>query len=1308
MNKQLIHQKFALRWMRLVSLSFIIFHLSFSASAQTRVEWFFDQDPGMGSAQQALVNADGEGNVEFAPSTVGLSAGHHLLGVRIVNTDAEQKTSYGPTLLQDVLVPHTDGSQLVTRVEYFWDKDPGVGKGTALPVTAGAEVNLDNIEIPTDGLENDTHLLGIRAYGNHGWGPTMTQQVVVMHEPLKVTFVEYFWDEDPGWGKGTPLPVVAANELDLNGVELSTAELPAGLHRLGIRARGGSCWSPTVYLDTYVPLRTDAVVAQGEYFWDDDPGYGAGTPISMTPGQEVNIDALGISTEDLATGWHQLFVRYRGTMGWSPTLCNEVIVMPGTKVLGAEYFWNEDPGYGCGTPVDITPGEEVSLNALGIPTADIHGDALFCIRYRGPFGWSATLSYKVMLDAEGNYTLNAQAATSLEDRNYQSLTDVVSDFADRGVGNHVVFTLPTSNTSYVLDATSEEIVTQLQAVKASIDNVSTARETKTIAFTAASGSGNSLDITTTTNGLPTVVSLFAHTRLENVELTINGTACDFTAVTERSQELCSQETTQAVDLTSISSSLTATFTAQPHSGTTIVGYEAQATGTLPVMALANIGMKTDSLAYLVALSNQENTVLATYTYYIYVRPRVSEQTFTMLQPAKDSSLDPGRTTLRWSDVSGAVGYRVTVKEGDTVLDGFPVETASTTCEVTIVSGHSYTWQVTAIGLCDELAADTIAFSARLLPDLAVTDINLPEGAQAGNTVVVTATITNQGEGATTETSWTDRLHYAIDSDNFQQFVKAAEVTHTGVLGIGESYEVSFSFTAPQVEEGQLRVFVVTDAENNVMEANDANNRTLSATSATMAPFYVNANDLAVLRSLYNELGGSSWNGTKWDATSELIRPGNWSGVTFDAEGCVTAINLQNRNLTGGLSSLCALTLPQLNSLNLSRNALTGDVSAFLTDVPQLTSVNLSYNQLGNLSTPLPATITSLNMTYQHRNADNWYGIPGIDVHESVELNVGRGITASLPSLVSYNHGAQAFNTHPKINLLGRSDYIHYGTLVWNVVSETYTYEPNVNLLTATQDAEVLAEPQSGSAQYGRYPAYLHFTLGDANLSGWVDVNDVQLTLNYIMNDYRNIGLWAANTFTEDETSTVINIQDIVCTVNIVLDNESVASSRRRAMNRVDAAQEEPAVATFYTDSRKLMVETTEEIGAFDLELSGIDASQVKLLLNSRQWQMQTRNTQNGVRMVVFSPTGETLPVGTTQLLRLGGSAEPVAVQATSPDAEELAATVGAGIPTGITGNDREAMSGDGEALYDLSGRKVNSGRHLRKGIYINNGKKIKK
>jgi hypothetical protein len=209
-----------------------------------------------------------------------------------------------------------------------------------------------------------------------------------------------------------------------------------------------------------------------------------------------------------------------------------------------------------------------------------------------------------------------------------------------------------------------------------------------------------------------------------------------------------------------------------------------------------------------------------------------------------------------------------------------------------------------------------------------------------------------------------------------------------------------------------------------------------------------------------------------------------------------------------------------------------------------------------------------------------------------------------------------------------------------------------------------------------------------------------------MNNYRNIGLWAANTFTEDETSTVINIQDIVTTVNIVLDNQGLAASRRAGhFGASEHTEPETARALFYVDSRKLMVETTEEIGAFDLELTGVDASQVKLLLNSRQWQIQARNTKYGVRMVVFSPTGETLPAGTTQLLRLGGNATPVAVQATSPDAEEVRAAVGENTITGI---DETISSYENRDTYDLLGRKVDSGKLLRKGIYINNGKKIKK
>ncbi len=1214
------------------------FTLFISRVAAQHVEYWFDQDPGLGKATKVAATVDAEGNVQFEPSVAGLSAGQHLIGVRSYHV-TDTATYYGPTLLQEFIISLPEEDTYVSRVEYFWDdNDPGFGQGTAIAITPGEEVNLQNVELSTAGLMHGRHVLHVRSYGCYGWGPTISQEVMVDSDILLVHFVEYFWDEDPGFGKGTPLPIVASEELNLENVEFSTDGLAVGLHRLFVRARGDNGWGPVACLETYVPLRPQ-----------DAP------------------------------------------------------------VLAAEYFWNEDPGYGLATPIEMTPGQEVSLENLDIPMGDIHGDALFGIRYRTAMGWSPTVTQLVLLDAEGNYTLNADATTSLEARNYQSLADVVTDFSDRGVGNDITLTLPTSSTDYALDATTDEVIAQLAAIKASLDKISTERSVKTITFTSENDD-NALNITTTDEGMATVVNLFAQTKLQNVALYINGVAYDFTAVADSraGQIICSGDESEALDLSAISEALTVTFTPQPHADITIVGYQANDvyTGTLPAMELLNSDTATDSLAYLVELKDGMGNTLIYYTYYMNVRPLVGGQTFSGMQPAEGSSLDPVATTLRWNAIGGAKGYRLEITDNGTAIDGSPVETTATNYVFTVETGHSYTWKVTAVGPCDEKESATMHFTGRLLPDLMVTSISLPEAAEAGNTLTVTAIIENQGEGATTESNWTDRLYYVIDSEDFAQAVTAASVKHTDNVAANGSYTVTFTMKVPQVEEGTLRVFVVTDVEGKVMEASDDNNRLLCATTATLQPFYVNASELAVLRSLYNELGGDSWNGTKWDITSELIRPGNWSGVTFNNDGQVTAIDLKNRGLAGQLSTDCALALPKLTSLDLSSNALTGDPAAFLADVPLLTTVNLSYNQLDALSGPLPANITSLNMIYQFRTTTGGY--PGIDNLERQILNIGSGMTVTLPAYVWYNHSAQDFSARPELVIWTTPGGLRQGSLKWERTTDTYRFEHYLHTLTLDQDGEVIIGPRSGVGDNAAFPARMHFVRGDANLSGWVDVNDVQLTLRYILNDYSNIGVWAANSFTEEESSTTINIQDIVCTVNIVLDDESVASSRRRS-NRASTAEDEDEepVATFYADNHKVMVETTGEIGAFDLELQGVDASRVKLLLNSRQWQMQTRNTPTGVRLVVFSPTGETLPSGTTSLLRLGGDAMPVAVQATSPDAEELRAAVTNGTSTGILDNP-EILETSESPVYDLQGRKVSSDRQLRKGIYITNGKKIKK
>ena len=241
---------------------------------------------------------------------------------------------------------------------------------------------------------------------------------------------------------------------------------------------------------------------------------------------------------------------------------------------------------------------------------------------------------------------------------------------------------------------------------------------------------------------------------------------------------------------------------------------------------------------------------------------------------------------------------------------------------------------------------------------------------------------------------------------------------------------------------------------------------------------------------------------------------------------------------------------------------------------------------------------------------------------------------------------------------------------------------------------------TGSAKSSAFPATFHMVFGDANLSGLVDVNDVQRTLNYVINSNNSstFSLWAANTWNTDD---IINIQDIVCTVNIVLDNQGEGGAGARQRTRqADAANR------FYASGRSICLDAQDEIAAFDLTLNGVSSSQVRLMLNSTDWQMQTRETDSGLRLVVFSPTGQTLPTGTTQVLRMSANGSPVDVQATSARAEELSAYAWSEA-TRIEGTLLE--DADDSPVYDLLGRRVDMNTRAKSGkVYIKNGKKVMK
>lgn len=131
-----------------------------------------------------------------------------------------------------------------------------------------------------------------------------------------------------------------------------------------------------------------------EYFWDADPGFGLGTALPITPGDSVGGGAgavFSFSTIGLQPGLHTLYIRSRDAQGRWGVFSKKAIQIkePVFPVAAAEYFFDADPGFGNGTPINVTPGDSVQL-ADTIPTNSLNpGIHTLYVRVRDTNGkWS--------------------------------------------------------------------------------------------------------------------------------------------------------------------------------------------------------------------------------------------------------------------------------------------------------------------------------------------------------------------------------------------------------------------------------------------------------------------------------------------------------------------------------------------------------------------------------------------------------------------------------------------------------------------------------------------------------------------------------------------------------------------------------------------------------------------------------------------------------------------------------------------------------------------------------------------------------
>ncbi|MBR1789552.1 MAG: hypothetical protein IJ762_10270 [Bacteroidaceae bacterium] len=285
--------------------------LAAPVGAQQRVEYFWDEDPGvgLGTVLKSFTGAEATATAQLDVST--FTPGIHRLGLRVLNGEHFSSTCY-----RSFFVPAPE--ETVTRIEYAWDNIPAPGKGTALTFTPGTTVELTR-QLSVSGLSEGIHTLYLQARSvSH---PSSVYERVFYVPPTahRVEAVEYFFDTDPGVGRGTRMAATLTGDELAMAFELPTGTLSEGIHHLGLRTLTDGTWSETKYRQFLVRTQVENYVTRFEYFWNTDPGYGQGHYVDITPGKEVTLDFEADMT-DLPEGTHALGLRAQsGSRGWSTT-----------------------------------------------------------------------------------------------------------------------------------------------------------------------------------------------------------------------------------------------------------------------------------------------------------------------------------------------------------------------------------------------------------------------------------------------------------------------------------------------------------------------------------------------------------------------------------------------------------------------------------------------------------------------------------------------------------------------------------------------------------------------------------------------------------------------------------------------------------------------------------------------------------------------------------------------------------------------------------------------------------------------------
>lgn len=334
----------------LLMLPFLLLLTVGQSQSFNRLEYFIDTDPGFGNATSVNIAGGTTINQTFNVDLQNVNNGLHILYVRARDTDNNWSQ------LQRVPFIRYDGMGLVSnnrivQAEYFIDTDPGFGSANAFSFTSGATIDLSQT-IDLQAIANGLHILYIRVKDQLGRWSLLQAAPFIRLEGVggntRFVALEYFIDDDPGFGSGIAIPFSEGNTINVNQ-NINLSSISNGVHNLYIRAKDNlgrwSLLASSLFVKTEGNGLTPEIV-EIEFFSGIDPGFGNGALVNVSPAQRVE-SSYSIPTTSLSEGENELYFRTKDNFGrWSLL---QQITIDYTAPMGCPPDYTLDNSIGGGT-----------------------------------------------------------------------------------------------------------------------------------------------------------------------------------------------------------------------------------------------------------------------------------------------------------------------------------------------------------------------------------------------------------------------------------------------------------------------------------------------------------------------------------------------------------------------------------------------------------------------------------------------------------------------------------------------------------------------------------------------------------------------------------------------------------------------------------------------------------------------------------------------------------------------------------------------------------------------------------------------